>query len=391
MSHERPILVVGGGIAGLALALGLARHGREVVVLESRSEFETAGAGIQLGANGVRVLQSLGVADHLAAAVGAPEAIRIFNGRSAASLASLPLGAWFRARHGAPYWTMHRGDLHRALVQAANSEPRILLRPGSGLAAVRQEPDQVIATDGGGSRLAGAALVGADGLWSAVRQVLFPRLKPRLVGATAARTVLSAGRAGRLAGPHVGLWLGPGANVVHYPVRGGSEVAVVIIARQHGQANGWDTRVDTAAALRPIANFHPELTEVLSAADDYRQWSLYRLTGLPHWCVGRVGLIGDAAHPVLPHLAQGGALALEDALRLAALLADAGDDVAAKLRQFEAERRPRATTIEALSHRNGRLYHLMPPWSWARNWVLRSLSGAWLMAGYDSLYGWRPH
>jgi len=391
VSNERQILIVGGGIAGLALALALARLGRAAIVLESRPRFETAGAGIQLGANGVRVLQRLGVAAALTGAVGTPEAIDVFDGPSAARLARLPLGAWFAARHGAPYWTMHRGDLNRVLWQAAANEPSILLRPGFALASVRQEAGGVVATDGGGASVAGSALVGADGLWSTVRQTLLPSAAPQFAGATAARTVLTAGQAGSLAAPHVGLWLGPGANVVHYPVRGGSEIAIVIIVRQDWRASGWDTRVDTARVLAPIAGFHASLTEVLSRAGDYRQWSLYRLSGLPYWSKGRVGLIGDAAHPVLPHLAQGGALALEDALLLARLLDRVPGDVAASLRQFERERRARAAAVETLSRRNGRLYHLSPPWSWARNGLLRLLPGAWLMAGYDNLYGWQPH
>jgi salicylate hydroxylase len=205
------------------------------------------------------------------------------------------------------------------------------------------------------------------------------------------RAVIPAAAAGRLAATDVGLWLGAGANVVHYPVRAGTEIAIVVIAREAWPAGGGDVAVAGARALSVLAAFHPALTEALAAAPEWRKWSLHLLAKRPRWCMGRIGLIGDAAHPMLPHLAQGGALALEDALVLGALLGEEGADVAASFRRFEAERRGRAQSIAAHSHRNGVIYHLGPPLAWARNGVLRLLPGAWLMAGYDLIYGWRPN
>jgi salicylate hydroxylase len=211
-----------------------------------------------------------------------------------------------------------------------------------------------------------------------------------LAGATAARALLAAGVAGALAEPHVGLWLGAGANVVHYPVRAGREVAVVIIVREPWSASAAESRVAAKAALAPLGAFHHSLTDVLGRAADYRKWALYRLARLPTWSCGRIGLIGDAAHPMLPHLAQGGALALEDGLLLGSMLGQANLDVAAALREFTLQRRGRAARVEALSRRNGQLYHLAPPLAWARDALLRVLPGRWLMVGYDWLYGWRP-
>jgi salicylate hydroxylase len=390
VASERPILVVGGGIAGLALALSLARHGRTVVVLESRPRFETAGAGIQLGSNAVGILARLGVAERLRAKVAEPAALAVFAGRSGRALAELPLGAWCTARYGAPYWTMHRSDLHDALAAAAAAEPRISLRTGFALAAVRQETSRVLAQAVSGESVVGEALVGADGLWSVVRRAIWPSATPQFAGTTAARAVIAANSAGPLAEQRVGLWLGAGANVVHYPVRGGKEIAVVVIAREHWLAPGWDSRVEVESVLARVQGFHHALSEVLARGCDYRKWSLYRLPSLPSWSKGRVGLIGDAAHPVLPHLAQGGALALEDAFVLGELLRHDHTDIPASLRRFEAERRGRAARVAALSRRNGRLYQLDPPLAWARDAALRLLPGAWLMAGYDWLYGWRP-
>jgi salicylate hydroxylase len=389
MATPSPILIAGGGIGGLALALALARTARSSTVLEQREAFATAGAGIQLGPNGVRVLQRLGVAQALRPLVGEPEAIRVHDGRTARTLATLPLGDWIAARHGAPYWVAHRGDLHGALLAAAAAEPRITLRPGFALASFEQTDTGVQATSGGGETIAGRALVGADGLWSSVRQAVCPSMLPQFVGATATRAVIPAAEAGKLAAPVVGLWLTAGVHVVHYPVRGGAEIAVVVIAREDWQGRDWEAEADKAGLLARLGDFHAGLTEVLARVPQWRKWALYRLPPLARWSGGHVALMGDAAHPMLPYLAQGGVLALEDALVLSDCLdAHPGDEPGA-FRDFEARRRRRAGRVQAMSRRQGRIYHLRPPLAWARDAVLRLAPGAWLMAGYDWLYGWQ--
>ena len=389
MATPPPILIAGGGIGGLALALALAQKGRGSIVLEQRDAFAAAGAGIQLGPNGVRVLQRLGVADALRPLVGEPEAIRVHEGGTARTLATLPLGEWIAARHGAPYWVAHRGDLHGTLLAAAAAEPRITLRPGFGLAALEQTQEGVEATSAGGEALAGRALVGADGLWSSVRQVVCPAPAPQFAGATATRAIIPAAQAGALRAPVVGLWLTPGVHVVHYPVRAGAEIAVVVIAGEDWQGREWEAEADRTRLLARMRGFHGGLTEVLARVPQWRKWALYRLPPLPRWSAGRIALLGDAAHPMLPYLAQGGVLALEDAVVLGDCLEAHPGDEAHALRAFEAKRRARAQRVQAMSLRQGRIYHLAPPLSWARDAALRLIPGAWLMAGYDWLYGWR--
>jgi len=389
MATPPPILIAGGGIGGLALALALAQKGRGSIVLEQRDAFAAAGAGIQLGPNGVRVLQRLGVADALRPLVGEPEAIRVHEGGTARTLATLPLGEWIAARHGAPYWVAHRGDLHGTLLAAAAAEPRITLRPGFGLASLEQTQEGVEATSAGGEALAGRALVGADGLWSSVRQVVCPAPAPQFAGATATRAIIPAAQAGALRAPVVGLWLTPGVHVVHYPVRAGAEIAVVVIAGEDWQGREWEAEADRKRLLARMRGFHGGLTEVLARVPQWRKWALYRLPPLPRWSVGRIALLGDAAHPMLPYLAQGGVLALEDAVVLGDCLAAHPDDEASALRAFEAKRRARAQRVQAMSLRQGRIYHLAPPLSWTRDAAVRLIPGAWLMAGYDWLYGWR--
>ena len=387
MAADQPVLIAGGGIGGLALALALSRAGRRAIVLERRAQFETEGAGIQLGPNGVRVLQRLGVADALRPYVGEPDRIDVHDGLSGRSLAHLPLGAWLSDRHGAPYWVAHRGDLHAALLAAVDRH--IELRTGCEVASAAQADGGALVTCSTGETLRGSVLVGADGLWSSVRRSVVADARPLFVGATATRTVLPATAAGALATAAVGLWLTPGVHVVHYPVRRGREVAIVVIAAEDWQGTEWNMQADADILHTKLAGFHAKLAEVLIGVRDWRKWALYRLPALPTWTSGRIALLGDAAHPMLPYLAQGGAMALEDAVVLADTLTREADETSA-LAAYERLRRARAARVQELSLRNGRIYHMRPPLAWARDAVLRLAPGARLMAGFDWLYGWQP-
>jgi salicylate hydroxylase len=389
MTAGAPILIAGGGIGGLASAIALARNGQPSIVLERQAEFSAAGAGIQIGPNGVRVLQRLGLADALQPFVGVPEAIVVHDGASGRELARLPLGAWIAQRYGAPYWVAHRGDLHRVLVDAASADPRITLRTGFELTSVAVAHANVSASGAGREAMAGPALIGADGLWSAVRRSMPSMPAPEFAGATATRTVLPAGDAGRLAMPAVGLWLGPSAHVVHYPVRKGSEIAIVVIAREAWQGREWDAEADPGELLARLSHFHPSLREILGTVASWRRWALYTLPDLPLWTQGRVALLGDAAHPMLPYLAQGGAFALEDALVLAKCL-QVAENIPDALGAYASQRRSRAHRAQAASSRQGSLYRLAPPLSTIRDAVLRRVPGHLLMARLQWLHGWQP-
>ena len=390
MASSLPILIVGGGIGGLALALALAKRGQKSAVLERQPEFATAGAGIQIGPNGVRALQELGVADALKPLAGKPEAIVVHGGSNGRVLARLPLGAWIAERHGAPYWVAHRADLHRLLAEAAALSSDIALHTRCEVTGIAQRKTTVVVTDANGRSLEGAALIGADGLWSLVRQSLAPASMPAFAGATATRTVIPVSDAGRLAMPAVGLWLSPTAHVVHYPVRGGTEIAVVVIAREPWRGREWDAQADAAQLRERIGHFHASLTDVLARVPEWRRWALHELAPLSTWALGRVALMGDAAHPMLPYLAQGGALALEDAIVLARCLTGCPREIPVALSRYQRLRSARATRVQRASLMQGRIYRLGLPLAWARDAVLRAVPGHALMARFDWLYGWRP-
>jgi salicylate hydroxylase len=400
MVSNAPILIAGGGIGGLALAIALARDGRASIVLERQEKFSAAGAGIQIGPNGVRALERLGVADALRQHVGVPEAVIVHAGGTKRVLARLPLGSWIAQRYGAPYWVAHRGDLHAVLAERAAREPAIALRAGFEVAGFAETDAGVTVTGAAGGVAHGAGLIGADGLWSAVRAAMGAGMAagmgsshampvPRFAGATATRTVIPAADAGRLAMPAVGLWLGPAAHVVHYPVREGREIAVVVIASEPWQGRDWDAEADASALLARLATFHASLTDVLGRVPAWRRWALHTLAELPRWNEGRVALLGDAAHPMLPYLAQGGAFALEDALVLAGCVREE-PGIPEALCAYAALRRPRARRAQAASLRQGKIYRLPPPAGWARDAVLRVAPGALLMRRLAWLHGWQP-
>lgn len=389
MTATLPVLIAGGGIGGLATAIALARHGIASRVLERRARFSEAGAGIQLGPNGVRVLHQLGVETDLAPLAGRPREIRIFSGAGGTLLTRLPLGDWIEARHGAPYWVAHRQDLQSALLSGARRNGLIELVPGFGVARLAEAGDTVRVEADGGNSAEGCALVCADGVFSRLRSQIAQGARLRFAGKTAARTVLDAATARPLLDADaVGVWMAPDAHVVHYPVRGGREIAVVVILDEDWQEEDWSAVADAAKLHDGLARFAPGLRTALAAAEDWRRWALFECDPLSTWSRGRVTLLGDAAHPLLPFLAQGGSLALEDAVTLAEALAEAGEDVEGALAAYEKARQARAARVMAAARRNGRIYHLSGVAALARNAALRALPAERIMAGYDWVYSW---
>ncbi|MGH6803156.1 MAG: FAD-dependent monooxygenase [Methyloceanibacter sp.] len=381
------VLIAGGGIGGLAAAIALGRRGIETEILE-RSQFtEETGAGIQLGPNATRALAALGVLDAIEPHAFRPEAIVIYDGISGRKLSSMPLGKHAEQRYGAPYLTLHRADLHAGLRAVAQSLAPAVLRPGFELTAIDAQGGDVVALAVDGSEAEGASLIGADGLWSTVRPLISPAASLRFTGASAWRARLPRGNLPPpFDAPVVGLWLGPGTHIVHYPVRGGGDLNVVAITEGGAERQGWNQPGGAETLLASFTRWTKDSKSLLERAEGWRSWSLSRLAPLRSWSAGRIALLGDAAHPVLPYLAQGAALAIEDAVTLAACIEAWPGDPPAAFRRYEGLRRPRVARVQRLSRRYGWLYHVRGPLRPARNLILERRSEETALRRFDWLY-----
>lgn len=380
--------IAGGGIAGFATAIALARLGLPSTIFERRAEFSDEGAGIQIGPNGTRVLEELGVASSLRDKVGTPAAVSVRDGRSGSELARLPLGKWLEARHGAPYWTAHRADLQSALRTRAATLPLITVRTAAAVTNFVEEAGGVRVFAEGCESDFFAGLIGADGLWSSCRVSIAKGSTPVPTGKTAYRAVVTAADyPANLSQTDVHIWLLPGAHAVHYPVRAGREFAVIIILDDAETLPGWSTPASLEAVANASANFPTPLRSIVAGSTSWRRWSLNESAPLATWIRGRTVLIGDAAHPMQPFLAQGAVMALEDALCIAGSCATEGEDIAAAFSRFETMRKARAQRVTEASRMNGRIYHLSGAAAAARNAVLRSVPSSLLMSRLDWLYG----
>ena len=382
------VLIAGGGIGGLAASIALGRCGIETAVLERSGFTEETGAGIQLGPNATRALRELGVLGAIEPHAFRPEAIWIYDGPSGRRLASVPLGKRAEERYGAPYLTLHRADLHAGLRAAAEKLAAVELRPRFEVAAIEADSGQVVVHGAGGGKAEGASLIGADGLWSTVRSLVMSEASLRFAGATAWRALVPRkGLPSPFDAPVVGLWLGPRSHLVHYPVRGGRDLNVVAVAAGGMGSQGWNQSGNAEALLSSFTRWAKDLKSLLERAEGWRSWSLYRLAPLRRWSAGRVALLGDAAHPVLPFLAQGAALAIEDAITLARCIEICPGDPSTAFLRYEALRRPRAARVQRLSRRFGWIYHVSGPVRLARNLFLQQRNEELALESFDWLYG----
>lgn len=392
----RQALVAGGGIGGMAAALACARAGWEVRLFERAEAFAEVGAGIQIGPNVTRILQAWGLGEALARVAAFPAALQVRDAASGAALARLPLGQRALARYGAPYGTVHRADLHAILRSAAQAEAQVHVNPGQGVQGFSQSAYEVTLLRTSGAPVEGDLLIGADGLWSRVRDQLLADGPPRATGHLAYRALVrQAALPAALRSHDVTAWLGPGLHVVHYPVRAGEALNVVAIV--HGRLDSdldqWDHAATVEGLRAAMAPTCTALRALLEAVPSWRLWALcdrapVRTAG--QMAQGRVALLGDAAHPMLPYLAQGAGMAIEDAAELGRNLAMQALEPPLALRRYALNRWQRNARTQARAHRNGRIFHATGALRWGRNLSLR-LVGAplldvpWLYRGPDTL------
>jgi len=393
VAASRNVVVAGAGIGGLTVALMLARSGFRVTLLEQAGQLSETGAGIQLSPNATRILILLGLGERLRAAVSVPEALAVKTA-SGGKLARASLGERAERRYSAPYWSIHRADLQAALLEAVRANPDIVLRLGTKVEDFVEHANGLSIACRRGSATAderGIALIGADGLWSGLRTRL-GHPKPEFRQRTAWRSLIPADSVEEeFRAPDVQLWLGRNAHVVHYPIKNGQLINIVAIVNDNWAEPGWgaDGQRDELLAHYSPWNWCEPVREFLAVPERWQKWALYDLPPLDTWGTGPVTLLGDAAHPMLPFLAQGAAMAIEDAAVLADQMARLPDDPASAMRRYERARRKRTARVQRAAASNGRVYHLTAGEAWARNLFLRIAGGNMLLRRYNWLYDWR--
>jgi salicylate hydroxylase len=392
---SRKIVVAGAGIGGLTAALALAGKGFRVSVFEQAPRLEAVGAGIQLSPNAACILRDLGIGDLLESSTLVPDALVVRSGRSGRAIVRMPLGAEAERRHGAPYWMVHRGDLQAALVAAAEANPDITIALGAKVedyATHRRGLTVQMRHAAGFDEEHCIALIGADGLWSSLRSRIGNREKPRFRRRTAWRSLIAATDVPEpFREALIQLWLGSNAHLVHYPVHAGQAINIVAIARDSEERTGWSAEGAQCNLMEHFARgvWSEGARSLLMLPAAWQTWSLYDMPALRQWGEGPVTLLGDAAHPMLPFLAQGAGMAIEDAAVLARSLARSPGDVPAALRTYEDARRPRTALVQQASRRNGAIYHKAGPAAFVRNIGMQVLGGRRLISRYDWIYNWR--
>jgi 2-polyprenyl-6-methoxyphenol hydroxylase-like FAD-dependent oxidoreductase len=376
---EAPVLILGGGIGGLGAALALARKGRKVRVFEQGAEFREIGAGIQLGPNVYRMFEVLGLTEAIERYAVHPDNLVMMDALTGEQVIRVPVGSdAFRERFGGHrYGVIHRGDLHQVLLEAcrahANVELNVLAR------GMRYEDpgDRVLLHLESGGRVEGAALIGADGLWSRVRGQLLADGKPRVSGHIAYRAVLPRAEVpDDLWQNNVVLWAGPKTHLVHYPLRRGELYNLVAVFHSDRYEEGWDVYGDPVELHARFANERPEVQRLLEKINVWKMWVLCDREPVREWSRGRVTLLGDAAHPMLQYLAQGANMALEDAVVMAAYAELSGWDFARAFRWYQETRYLRTARVQVTARYYGDIYHAAGVVREVRNWFLAPKPGA---------------
>ncbi len=390
MAASRPILIAGGGIGGLASALGLARKGLSARVLEKSASLGEIGAGIQLGPNAFHAFDALGVGDAARRMAVYIDKLRLMDAVGGDEIVHIPLGERFRARFGNPYAVVHRGDLHGVLLQACRDSPRIELSVRSEVVSYEQDPAGVTALLASGERIAGAALVGADGLWSRVRAKVVGDGPPRVSGHTTYRSVIPTEQMPEdLRWNAATLWAGPKCHVVHYPLSDWKVFNLVATYHNDAPEPVAGKPVSREEVLAGFRHTHPRVQAIIEHGADWKLWVLCDREPVLSWTDGRVALLGDAAHPMLQYFAQGACMALEDAVCLADAVGSSGEDLAQAFATYNARRVLRTTRVQLQSREIGNhVYHPAGAHAALRDGIMRAKTEddwydtlAWLYGG----------
>ena len=352
------MVIVGGGIGGLAAARALSIAGQPSIVAEQAPRFEEVGAGIQLGPNAFRVLDLLGVREQVEAAAAFPDDLIVMDGLSAEEITRIPVTGDFRSRFGQPYALVHRADLHRSLLDACLADPCVQLRPATTITAYEDTGEEVIVTTSDGATIHAGAIVGADGLWSKTRDAIIGDGAPRVSGHIAYRAVVDREHVEEeLRRNAMVLWAGPGNHLVQYPLRGGRQFNLVAVFHSDRFVDGWNREGEPEELHRRFADNCSVVKTLLGKVGTWRMWVLCDREPVKVWSRGRATLLGDAAHPMLQYLAQGAGMALEDAVVLARCLVEAAGEHVRAFAAYSARRYLRAGRCQVMARVHGGFYH----------------------------------
>ena len=355
---KRPVLIAGGGIGGLATALGLAQKGIRSILLEKSAALGEIGAGIQLGPNAFHAFDYLGVGEAARGMAVYIDQLRLMDALSAEEITHVDLGEPFRARFGNPYAVVHRGDLHGVFLRACQDHELIELRVSSEVTGYDQDGSSVTARLANGERVTGSLLIGADGLWSNVRKQVVADGPPRVSGHTTYRSVIPTEQMPEdLRWNAATLWAGPKCHIVHYPLSGWKVFNLVVTYHNDAPEPVAGKPVSEEEVMQGFGHVHPRAQEIIRHGRNWRLWVLCDRDPVEHWVDGRVALLGDAAHPMLQYFAQGACQAMEDAVCLSHMLAQ-HDDFAQALEAYRAQRFLRTAKVQLMSRAIGEhIYH----------------------------------
>ena len=392
MVNAMKIIISGAGIGGLTAALCAQQAGHEIVLLEQAAALEEVGAGIQIPPNAMKVFRKLGLDGKLDAHGFRPQALEARMGHSGRQLFALPLNRDTQQRWGAPYLHIHRADMMSVLHHAVTAAPTIGLEMNSAVTSYHQDEKSIYVSLADGRGFEGDLLIGADGIHSPVRQQMIGRDAPRFTGNMAWRAVVPVEKLGALAPrPTACIWMGAGKHGVTYLLRQGQLANFVgVVERADWQDESWRMRGSKQEALADFDGWHPSIVALLSAAKVLYRWALFDRAPLPHWVDGRAVLLGDAAHPMLPFMAQGAAMAVEDAYLLAAMLAR-HDTPHAALAQYQRHRLPRTSALQAASRANAKIFHrrgrLSQIATYGPMWLAGKFAPDAILRRQDAIYG----
>ena len=387
MNRPLPILIAGGGIGGLAAAYVLARDGHPVTVLEQSAAFGEIGAGIQLGPNIFKMFEFLGLTDAVNRVAFFPPGLGMNDVRTGEKVIRVPLGETAIATYGYPYGVIYRADLHQVFLDACKGMANVSLRTASKVESFDQDAQAVRARLNSGEVLAGQALIGADGLWSRIREAIVGDGKPRVSGHIAYRAVLKREDVpAHLWSDDVLLWGGEKTHLVHYPLRRGELFNLVAVFHSDKYDEGWNTFGDPAELNERFALAVPQVRELLGKIETWKMWVLCDREPVKNWSVGRVTLLGDAAHPMLQYLAQGAGQAIEDAVVLGAALRATAGNPGLAFRKYQQVRYLRTGRVQLTARFYGDIYHASGVQRELRNQLFQSGKESAGFAGLKWMY-----